>query len=272
MTAAALALTLAAAVLHAGWNVLLAGARDVRAATTGALGVSVLLFAPLAAATWRLEAEAVPWLLASSALELAYFGLLTAAYRGSDVSLVYPIARGAAPVLVLAGASAAGQGVGGWQAAGVLLVGAGVALVPGARRGVDLRGILLGLAIAATIAGYTLVDKQGIEHASPLAYLELVLLPVAALALLVGGRPGLARVRAELGLRVAGAAVASFSAYALVLGALSLTAAPAVAAVRETSVLCAVALGALVLGERVGRLRTAGAALVAAGAVLVAAG
>jgi drug/metabolite transporter (DMT)-like permease len=271
MPISAFALALGAAVLHAGWNVLLARARDVRAATTVALAVSVILFAPLAAATWRVEAAAVPWIAASAALELAYFFLLTAAYSRSDLSLVYPIARGVAPVLVLVGASAAGAALGAWQALGVVMVGTGVLLVRGLRRSVDTRGVALALAIAVTIAGYTLVDNQGIEHASAVAYLELVLLPVALAAVLwqvaLGGK---ARVRAELSWGSTGAAVASFAAYALVLGALSLASAASVAAVRETSILFAVALGAIVLRERIGPGRVAGAALVVAGVALVA--
>jgi hypothetical protein len=79
----ALALVLAAAALHATWNVLLARARDVRAATTVALIVSVVLFAPVAAVTWDVEAEAVPWIALSSALELAYFFLLSRRSRGT---------------------------------------------------------------------------------------------------------------------------------------------------------------------------------------------
>jgi len=139
--ASALALALAAAALHAGWNVLLARARDVRAATTVALVVGVTLFAPVAALTWEVEGAAVPWIAASAALELAYFALLTAAYRRSDLSLVYPIARGVAPVLVLAGATLAGAALGGLQALGVLLVGGGVLLVRGVRGPVDRAGV-----------------------------------------------------------------------------------------------------------------------------------
>src|SRR5918996_3615680 len=108
MPASALALALGAAALHATWNVLLAGARDVRAATTVALVASVVLFAPVAALTWRVEAAAAPWIAGSAVLELVYFFLLTAAYRPSGVRLVYPVARGAAPGLVLVGATAAG--------------------------------------------------------------------------------------------------------------------------------------------------------------------
>ena len=193
-------LALGAAALHAGWNVLVARAEDVRAATTVALVVGVVLFAPVAVLTWEVEAAAVPWIVASVVLELAYFFLLTTAYRSSDVSLVYPIARGVAPVLVLVGASIAGAALGALQALGVVLVGAGVLLVRGARRHADRRGVLLALAIATTIAGYTLVDNEGIEHASAIAYLELVLVPVAVAALVAHAVTGrLASVRRELG-------------------------------------------------------------------------
>jgi drug/metabolite transporter (DMT)-like permease len=271
VAASALALTLGAAALHAVWNVLLARARDVRAATTVALVLSVILFAPVAAATWRVEAAAAPWIAASAALELAYFFLLTAAYSRSDLSLVYPIARGVAPVLVLVGASVAGAALGAWQALGVVMVGSGVLLVRGLQRPVDRRGVALALTLAATIAGYTLVDNQGIEHASAVAYLELVLLPVALAAVVWQAAAGRQRsVRAEMSWASAAAAVCSFAAYALVLGALSLAPAPAVAAVRETSILIAVALGAIVLRESVGPGRLAGAALVVAGVALVA--
>ena len=269
----ALALALGAAALHAGWNVLLARARDVRAAATVALVVGVVLAAPVAALTWEMEAAAVPWIAASAALELVYFALLTAAYGRSDLSLVYPIARGVAPVLVLVGASLAGATLGGAQALGVLLVGCGVVLVRGLQGPVDRRGVALALLIAVTIAAYTLVDKEGIEHASAVAYLELVLAPVAVAALLLhvaGGR--LASLRAELNGGAAAAGVCSFAAYALALGALSLAPAAAVAAVRETGILFAILLGYVVLREPVGPARALGAALVVGGVALVALG
>jgi drug/metabolite transporter (DMT)-like permease len=269
----ALALALGAAVLHAGWNALVARAADVRAATAVVLSLSVVLFAPVAAATWRVEQAAVPWIVASSALEVVYFALLVAAYRRSDLSLVYPIARGAAPVLVLVAATAAGAALDAWQAVGVVAVGLGIVLVRGTGRRADPHGVALALAIGATIAGYTLVDKRGIEHASPIPYLELVLAPVAIAAIgwhLASGRAS--ALRAEVAWSSLVASVCSFAAYALVLAALSLAPAPAVAAVRETSILFAVALGALALREPVGRSRAVGAMVVVAGVALVALG
>ena len=126
MPAEALALALAAAFLHAGWNVLLRGSADVAARTVAVLVLSVVLFAPAAAATWRVHAAAIPYIAASSALEAFYFVLLTAAYRRRELSVVYPVARGSAPALVLAGTAAVlGRAVSGAQVAGVLLVAAG---------------------------------------------------------------------------------------------------------------------------------------------------
>jgi drug/metabolite transporter (DMT)-like permease len=273
MSAGAFALALGAAVLHATWNALLARSRDVRSAASVALVVAVLLFAPIAAATWSVEGAAVPWIVASAALELAYFLLLTAAYRRSDLSLVYPIARGSAPVLVLVGATVAGVALGLVQAAGVVLVGVGVVLVRGVRGDVDTRGLALSLAIGATIAGYTLVDKEGIEHAATFPYLELVLAPVAVATLAVQvAAGGFRSVRAELGWPAVAAGVLSFVAYALALAALELAPAASVAAIRETSILFAVALGALLLRERISGWRVAGTTLVVVGVALVALG
>jgi drug/metabolite transporter (DMT)-like permease len=266
-------LVLVAAVLHAGWNVILARAADVAAATTVAVSVSVLLFAPVAALTWDVEASAIPWIAASALLEIAYFVLLTTAYSRSDLSLVYPIARGSAPVLVLLGAAVVGATIGWVQAIGVVLVGVGIVLVRGLAGNADAAGLVLALAIGASIAGYTLVDKEGVDHARVIPYFELVLVPVALAALAWHAARGrLPHVRAELGWATLGASVFAFAAYALVLAALTLASAPAVAAVRETSVLFAVALGAAVLHEGVDRTRAVGAAAVVAGVALVALG
>jgi hypothetical protein len=94
----ALGLALAAAGLHALWNLLLARERDTEATVAVSLVVFVVALAPLAAATWRVEGAAVPYIVASGALELAYIALLAAAYRRFELSLVYPLARGLAPV------------------------------------------------------------------------------------------------------------------------------------------------------------------------------
>jgi drug/metabolite transporter (DMT)-like permease len=131
--------------------------------------------------------------------------------------------------------------------------------------------VLVALAIGCAIAGYTLVDKDGLRHAATLPYLELVLAPVALVAVpLVAVRRGARALRAQLTASTVLAAAASFGAYTLVLAALRLAPAPEVAAVRETSVVIAALLAAAFLRERVGPGRLAGAAAVAGGVALIA--
>jgi drug/metabolite transporter (DMT)-like permease len=267
---AALLLALAAAALHAFWNLLVARARDVEAATAVVLALSVLMYAPVAALTWDVDSSVAPYAAGSAVLELGYVVLLAAAYRRADLSVVYPVARGVAPVLVLvAGIALLGTGTSPPEIGGVLLVAAGVLLV----RGIHVEpgpGVPLGLAIACTIAAYTLVDSRGIQHADPFGYLELVMAGPALvyLAWIVYAR-GTSAVRAELTVPTVVAGAASLGAYALALAALELASAASVAAVRETSIVIAVALAAPVLRERVGVRRLAGAVVVVAGVALL---
>lgn len=271
MPASALLLALGAAGLHALWNVLLAGARDTDAATAVMLLAAIVLFAPAAAVTWRVEWQAAPYIAGSAAFELAYFALLARAYSRSELSLVYPLARGIAPVLVLAvSVVALGVATSALEAGGVVLVGLGVMLVRGLRRSADPRGVALALTIGACIAAYTLLDKEGIAHAGAITYLELVTIgPAIAYAGAMLARKGAPALRAELRPRTIIAALGLFGAYALVLVALDLAPAAPVAAVRESSVLIATLLAVLVLKERVSPVRAGGAALIVAGIVLV---
>jgi len=266
--AEALALALTAAVIHAVWNTLLAGARDSQAFAAVVLVVGAVAGAPVAAFWWRLDDGVWPYLAATSALELLYFALLAFAYTHAELSVVYPLARGLAPVLVLVGAVVfTGAGTTARQVAGVLTVAAGILLVRGVGRG---RGAVLAVTIACAIAAYTVVDKHGVVHASPVTYLELmtVFSGAAYVAVLVARR-GLEPLSAELGWRSVGAGIGTFVAYALVLRALQLASAASVAAVRESGVLVATALAAILLRERVTAWRAAGAALVVAGIVLL---
>jgi drug/metabolite transporter (DMT)-like permease len=269
LTLAALALVLGSAAVHALWNALLADADDTYGTTAVMLVAGVVLFAPVAALTWDVDGEAIPYVLGSGALELVYFGLLATAYARADLTFVYPVARGSAPVIVLVVSVAAlGAAVSGLQAGGVLVVAAGVLVVRGLARG---RGadLALALAVGACIAGYTLLDDHGLEHADPIPYLALVLL-VAAIpyAAVVGP----SAMRAALSPRAVLAGAGMFLAYVLALAALQRAEAAPVAALRETSVVMA-AVGAAVWGRaRVPAARMLGAALVVAGAAAIALG
>ena len=136
LSAGAVALVLGSAALHALWNWLIADERDSHAASAVALLTAALAFAPVAALTWEIEPAAWPYIVASAVLELAYFALLAAAYQRADLTFVYPIARGAAPVLVLAiSVVALGAAVSLLAAAGVVAIAAGVLLVRGVGAG-----------------------------------------------------------------------------------------------------------------------------------------
>ena len=271
MPASALALTVAAAFLHAFWNLVVARARDPEAATAVALLVALAAYAPVAAAAWRFDTRALPYVAATSCLHLGYTALLGAAYRRAALSVVYPISRGAAPVLVLVvGVAALGAETSIGQALGVCLVGTGILLVRGIRRGAHPAGIVFGLVIAGFIAAYTLNDKYGVRYAAPFAYLEIsMVVPAFAYAGALARLRGLHTLRAELSWASGAAGLATFGSYGLVLAALQRAPAAPVAAVRETSIVIAAGLAALVLGERVGPLRLLGAVLVAGGVAVI---
>jgi drug/metabolite transporter (DMT)-like permease len=269
----AVALALGAAFLHAGWNVLLAGSASTRATTAGLLLFGTLFLAPPALITGGVSSSAVPYIAASAVFELCYFVLLARAYDGGEVSVVYPTARGSAPVVVLVfSAIALKEGVPAGAVIGILAVAAGVLLVGvgafrtevGTKSAPPLRDVWFGLAIGLVIASYTLVDSEGVERADPIAYLALVVAPCALVY------PFVTKTRPDVGVRAALTAAATFGAFLMVLAAFRLAPAAPVAAVRESSVVIAALLSAVVLGERVTASRLAGAIAVAAGVAAIA--
>ncbi len=266
----ALLLALAAAVLHATWNLLIARQPDAEAATAVAFGAGALLLAPVGALTWDADAHVWPYLAASAALELAYMALLARAYARARATVVYPVARGSGPVLVLAGGALfAGTHVTALQVLGVVLVASGVLVLRGPNGDAQRAEVLWGLAVGVTIAGYTLVDDHGLDHSGAISYLAVVIgVPSALYALAIGRTTDL---RPAVNAQTLVAGVASYGAYGLFLLALERAAdAAPVAAVRETSVLIAALLAALLLKERLTLAGLAGAALVTAGIALLA--
>jgi uncharacterized membrane protein len=280
MSGGALALALGAAVLHAVWNVLLAGSRDSVVATGALLLCGAALLAPAALVGGGVSSSAAPFIAASAALELAYFVLLARAYQSGELGIIYPVARGSAPVLVLGAAVLGlGKGVSALAALGVILVAAGVLLLglrgvgPETRHMRDAEGphsrdLVLGLSIGVAIAGYTSVDSEGLDHADPLPYLFLIAAVCAVAyngALVLSGKAP--ELRAALDRRALGTAAATVGSYAMVLAALQMAPAAPVAAVRESSIVIAALMAWLFLGEE---RRLTGAALVAAGVAVIA--
>jgi len=274
MPTSALLLALAAAVVHAAWNLLLSGSEDTHSATAVALVTGAIVFAPVAAITWRLEGSAWPYIAASSSLELLYLVLLATAYAVAAMGFVYPIARGSAPVIVLIAGALISTGRPSTAAAvGVVLVAFGIVLVRGVRDEHRPRDLVMALAIGACIASYTLVDKHGVTHGNPLAYLQVVF-SIAAVAYFAGAwrARGPAAIRAAVTASSLLAGVGFFGSYALTLAALRLAPAASVAAVRESSVVIAAAALIASGREPAGRGGLAGAALVAAGVALISLG
>jgi drug/metabolite transporter (DMT)-like permease len=251
----------------------------VHAVTAVALVAGVVALAPFVAVLgWELPGAALPFVLASAALELAYFGLLATAYAGAGLTAVYPVARGCAPVLALLGSVVLlSAPVGALQAAGVVAVGAGVVLVRrGAGRGagrVAGSTLWLALGVATCIAGYTLIDDRGVRHADPVPYFFVVLvLTCLGFVAAMAARGRLGTVRRAAGWRPVAAGVGMVAAYLLTLAALQRAEAAPVAALRETSVVMATAAAALWGREHVSGARLAGAAAVVAGAAAIALG
>jgi drug/metabolite transporter (DMT)-like permease len=273
--ATALALVLAAAVLHASWNLLLARADDSETASAAALVFGLASGAPVAIVAWDVHRAVLPFLTAGSLFQLAYIALLAAAYSRADMSLVYPLARGVAPVIVLVVSVAAlGVSASPAQAAGVAAVACGVLLVRGlSTEAADWRDVVLALAVAGCIAGYTLVDKHAVQHASPLSYFEIeMILPAVVYASVIAKIRGRKAFRAACTRSNAIAGVGMMYGYGLVLVALHEASAPAVSAVRESSVVIATALAAVVLHERVTPVRILGSVVVVVGVALIALG
>jgi drug/metabolite transporter (DMT)-like permease len=271
----ALALALAGAFVHAAWNLLLVRRPDPQAATAVALLAGSIAFAPVAALTWRIEPEAWPFVAVSSAIELAYFAVLAYAFRHATFSVVYPVGRGLAPVLVLvAGAAVLRQSATPIEIVGILLVALGVFFVRGfGTAGAPLADLGLGVTIALCIAAYTLVDQQGLRFAAALPYLWLIMtLPALAYLPLQARRVGVGGLRREFGPRTLLAGLGMYGSYAFVLVALTLADAAPVAAVRESSVVIAAIAAGLMGFERVGRARLGGVVLVALGVGLLALG
>ncbi|HEY0638092.1 MAG TPA: EamA family transporter [Pseudonocardiaceae bacterium] len=265
---------LTSAVLHAGWNALAHRSPDPAAAVVlihlGLAGISLPLL-PLVAPPLP---AARPYLVAGLALHLVYTALLARCYRIGEFNQVYPLARGTAPLLVaVVAVTVVGERMSAAALTGVAVVCGGLALLVwrgGPRSG---PAVLAAAATGVCVAGYTVVDGLGVRLAGGAAGYTIWLLAVHGAA--VSGF-GAVRYRRELGpvlrrswwVAVVGGG-AGWASYALVLGAQSRGALAAVAALRETSVVVAAVLGAMLFGERLGRRRVLASVLVACGVVLL---
>lgn len=269
-----LATVLASALLHASWNMLLARVPRGSDTTAVALALGLLAWTPVALSRWRVDSGVWPYVWASAALELVYFGALNFAYARVPAHAAYPVARGLAPVFLLPIAAASGGRLPVWAGVGVAAISAGVLLTSWGEA--DRRAVGYAVPVAVCIAAYTIIDSRGLHHADPATYLWLTMIPVAAVLLMVrvvAGR-GTGALRAQLRPWTLAMGVGIFGAYGLVLAALamvSVTQVPAVAAVRESSIVFVIALSWLPTSRARPTMATAlGAVLVFAGVAALA--
>lgn len=287
MPLAATALALVAALLHAAWNASVKTSGEPLRATAQAVWLGTAGATPFAATAWLVggrpgfNADAPPIVASSVILEVIYWVLLGATYRGGALSTVYPVARGSAALLgAVLGIVVLGERLAAPQLIGVgfLVAGTLAAAVPGAAR----RSVGPALAIGVLIAAYTFVDRLGARTGPAWLYGWLVFAGGSAglaAVLAVGPRRivGSTPVRGSAGdpgwRRPLGAGVLMVAGYTLVLTALAIAPLAGVAPLRESATVLAAGWGVLRLGERDGAAwRLAGAGCIAAGAILLAVG
>jgi len=289
------------AILHVAWNVRLKTAGDpLRTATIGMLAASIGIVPAGVAVWWVSGASPLPLDglalgVASGVIEAVYFIFLAAAYRRGDLSVVYPLARGTAPLLAVAvGVGLLGERLGTGGSLGVVALLAGflwlqrpwraLATARGRlagtadRRGVDT-SILFALATGVTIATYTAMDRVGTRLIEPVPYAAILwtttcLVLVLWIRVVAGGdllRHGPAATRS--------AAIGGWltlGAYLCVLVALSVAPLSGVAPLRESATVFAAAWGSVKLGEAADRAdvgrRVGASLLIVGGALLLAIG
>ena len=265
-------LMLASGAAHAVVNAILKSGGDKLSSRALIDGSSALLILPLAFIV-PLPAGAWGWLLASFAVHLVYLICLIKAFEGADMSAVYPVMRGSAPVLAAAASVL-------WLrdpitlavALGVLLVSLGTVTVawwnPPSRR-----ALAWAFGTGATIAAYTVIDAKGVRAApSALSYIVWVFIltgfGIGGLFAMWRGPRFMAEARNQWKPGLAAGAL-SIVTYGLALWAYRLGDVPRLAALRESSILFGVAIAWLALKEQIEHPRLIGAGLIAAGATML---
>lgn len=267
---------LAAAFLHALWNALI----KVGASKIGAMVILSIVEVPIGLAVISfadpIDLAAVPWVLAAGCTHFAYKFFLTYAYDRGDLSRVYPIARGAAPMAVaLFGAVFLADAVTGQEYLAIAVLAGGILLMA---RGVfasgeDRKLLPFALGSACATATYTLIDGMGARvSGAPIAYVAWVFVAdgtIFTLGMLALRGVDVIPRNWQAWRMGAFASVASYGAYAVSIWAMTLAPIAVVAALRETSILFAVLIGWLVFGERMTGEKALASLTIVAGVMLM---
>jgi drug/metabolite transporter (DMT)-like permease len=270
-----IALVLGSALLHATWNVLLRSGADrlwsitVMSLVSGLAALIAIWFVPAPAmASW-------PFAALSGALQVGYCLFLVWAYEKGELGQVYPIARGAAPLLVALGAAVfAHERLSPVAIGGLVLVCAGIVGLSLGRQRLNTHATLLALASGGFIAGYMVCDGMGVRLSGhPIGYFawmslaQAVPMPFAYLALRRRW-PAISLGRETA--KALGGGLISIVAYGVVVWAMAGAQMAKVSGLRETSILFAAILAALFLKERFTLRRGICAGLISLGAILLA--
>lgn len=264
-------LALVSAVLHAGWNLVAKRSGDPYLALWGQFllagimgGVVLLVLGGVPAGAWW-------WALGSGLFHVPYVVALGWAYRHGDFSLAYPIARGGGALLAaIGGLVLLGDELSWLGVVAIVVVVAGMALLAW---GASPPQVVAALVVAVSIGGYTLFDSHAAREYRTFSYVFASQVVTATTATITGvllgrGRDLLA-IPKGVWLRMSGAAVMTIAAYGLVLVAVRHAPVGYVAALRESSVLIAVFVGARYLGEGRARIRLVAAGTIVSGLVLL---
>ncbi len=277
MTTGVFAMVLGADLFHAAWNTLVKVNTDrlimvaIMMVSQTAVAILVVPFVEFPTpASW-------PYIWASTALHTAYFVFLVNAYRYGDLSHVYPIARGSAPLIVaVISVAIVGETLSRQAALSVVLIALGImslTLTRGASGFREPKAILYALGTGVFIAGYTVVDGLGGRLAesahSYIFWLNLFDgIPITILALYLRRDQILVQVRTSWKPGVF-SGIVSLVAYWIVIWAMTLAPMALVSAVRETSMVFAVLFGVLFLRERLNLARLASTTITLVGAVML---
>lgn len=281
MPTLAIALLLTSAALHALWNLLLKQSREKYLAMgwqviIGSLvSIIALFFTGLPPRSlWIL-------IIISTILEAIYFAILTYAYNDHDFSLVYPVARGAAPALVVIWTALfLGEIPSTGGLIGILLIVCGLIII-GATSLLQnhsgkphLRGILISLSVALVISIYTLVDGYAVKHGPALSYgLSLfILMPIFTTPFIVRhyGKERTIKAFQDQPARLILVGILAVIAYLSALFAYSIAPVNYSEAIREVSVVMGAFAGWYFLGEQMGKIRILGAIVIFVGIVMIA--
>jgi drug/metabolite transporter (DMT)-like permease len=265
-----------AALLHAGWNVIVKSNADRLVSLTVLQSFMALMGAGMVLAFGFPGHHVWPWALASGVLHLGYNLFLVRAYRNADLSVVYPVARGAAPLMTLLGSFFLTQdAVGIWMAAAIVVLVVGLILTglgqtsPGA----DPHALYYALGTACWIAAYTLVDGMGARASGNVLGFAGVIFVLDGLFILVAtffmrGPFLITGFRENWKSGLVGGA-ASCTAYGIAVWAMTEAPIASVAALRETSIVFVLVLSARILKEKLGWQRIVGGIMIVAGAALL---